>query len=91
MAIVNSIVKNYTKIIAIDTAKNSFQVCVGRTDGEGKVKQYKFSRSKFHDGIVKLGVDGSLLFTVPTAHKNRSMPYKERLPGGFHNRNLSSW
>lgn len=51
MAIVNSIVKNYTKIIAIDTAKNSFQVCVGRTDGEGKVKQYKFSRSKFHDGI----------------------------------------
>ena len=61
MAIVNSIVKNYTKIIAIDTAKNSFQVCVGRTDGEGKVKQYKFSRSKFHDGIVKLGVDGSAI------------------------------
>ena len=33
----------------------------------------------------------SLLFTVPTEHKNRSMPYKERLPGGFHNWNLSSW
>ena len=33
----------------------------------------------------------ALLFTVPTAHKNRSMPYKERLPGGFHNWNLSSW
>ena len=32
-----------------------------------------------------------LLFTVPTEHKNRSMPYKERLPGGFHNWNLSSW
>ena len=30
----------------------------------------------------------SLLFTVPTEHKNRSMPYKERLPGGFHNGNL---
>ena len=32
-----------------------------------------------------------LLFTVPTEHKNRSMPYKERLSGGFHNWNLSSW
>ena len=32
-----------------------------------------------------------LLFTVPTEHKNRSIPYKERSPGGFHNWNLSSW
>jgi len=37
MAIVNSIVKKFTKIIAVDTEKRSFQVCVGRTDGEGNV------------------------------------------------------
>ena len=42
-------------------------------------------------GISKICGRLMLLFTVPTEHKNRSMPYKERLPGGFHNWNLSSW
>ena len=38
MSILNETVKQFKNIIAIDTAKNSFQVCVARTDGEGKPK-----------------------------------------------------
>lgn len=40
MAIVNSIVKEFTNIIAIDTATHSFPVCVEKVEGEGKVNFY---------------------------------------------------
>ena len=61
MSILNETVKQFKNIIAIDTAKNSFQVCVARTDGEGKPKQYKFTRAKFQESVVQFGSKDSLI------------------------------
>ena len=61
MAILNEKIKGFTTIVAVDISKNSFQVCVARVDGEGKPKQYKYSRAKFHDGVIKLGTEGTLI------------------------------
>mgnify|MGYP006916084354 CR=1 FL=1 len=57
----NEFVSRFKTIIAIDSAKNSFQACVARADGEGKPKQYKYTRAKFLDGAVKFGCDGTLI------------------------------
>lgn len=61
MSVLNALVKQFKTIIAIDTAKNSFQACVARTDGEGKPKQYKFTRAKFLESIVQFGSEGTLI------------------------------